>query len=135
MPEPQEIGAELGVTAHFDPQLEVEERIAFLKEYLVAAPMRCYVLGISGGVDSLTAGLLTQRAVRDLRGNGYEAQFVAVRLPYGRQADEEDAQRALAAIGPDQTVTVNLRAAADAYGADPKARNAARKSARPEALP
>lgn len=63
MPEPQEIGAELGVAAHFDPQREVEERIAFLKEYLVAAPMRCYVLGISGGVDSLTAGLLTQRAV------------------------------------------------------------------------
>ncbi|MDX0436412.1 ammonia-dependent NAD(+) synthetase [Sinorhizobium medicae] len=121
MPEPQEIGAELGVTAHFDPQREVEERIAFLKEYLVAAPMRCYVLGISGGVDSLTAGLLTQRAVRDLRGSGYEAQFVAVRLPYGRQADEEDAQRALAAIRPDQTVTVNIRAAADAMLADLKA--------------
>lgn len=121
MSEPQEIGVELGVTAHFDPQREVEERIAFLKEYLVAAHMRCYVLGISGGVDSLTAALLAQTAVRELRKTGYEAEFVAVRLPYGQQADEEDARRALAAIGPDKTVTVNIRAAADAMLADLKA--------------
>ncbi|MDX0177344.1 ammonia-dependent NAD(+) synthetase [Sinorhizobium meliloti] len=121
MREPQEIGAELGVTAHFDPRREVEERIAFLKEYLVAAHMRSYVLGVSGGVDSLTAGLLAQSAVRELRENGYEAEFVAVRLPYGRQADEQDAQCALAAIRPDKMVTVNIRAAADAMMADLKA--------------
>jgi NAD+ synthase len=121
MSEPQEIGAELGVTALFDPQREIEERVAFLKEYLVAAHMRCYVLGISGGVDSLTAALLAQTAVGELRETGYEAEFVAVRLPYGEQADEEDAQRALAAIGPDKTMTVNIRAAADAMLADLKA--------------
>jgi NAD+ synthase len=53
--------------------------------------MRCYVLGISGGVDSLTAALLAQRAVRELRERGYDASFIAVQLPYGVQTDEQDA--------------------------------------------
>ena len=57
--------------------------------------LKTYVLGISGGVDSLAAALLAQRAVEELRAAGHEAGFMAVRLPYGVQADESDAQRAL----------------------------------------
>ena len=72
------------------------------------------MLGISGGVDSLTAALLAQRAVIELRVESYKARFIAVRLPYGQQADEHDAQAALAAIGPDELATVNIKAAADA---------------------
>jgi hypothetical protein len=38
----------------------------------------------------------------------YEAHFVAVRLPYGNQRDEEDAHRALQFIGPDEILTVDI---------------------------
>jgi NAD+ synthase len=109
-----EIIRELGVTPDFDAEAEIERRTAFLKEYLVASGMRSYVLGISGGVDSLTAGMLAQRAVRELREAGHAAEFVAVRLPYGTQADEADAQRAIDTIGADRNMTVNIKAPADA---------------------
>ena len=109
-----EIMRELGVTTDFNSSHEVKRRIGFLKEYLVASNMRAYVLGISGGVDSLTAGLLAQESVRQLRQAGYAAEFIAARLPYGIQVDESDAQRALAAIRPDRSMTVNIKDAADA---------------------
>jgi NAD+ synthase len=109
-----EISAALGVSAGFDPASEAEKRIDFLRQYLIAARLRTYVLGISGGVDSLTAGLLAQSAVRVLRENGYDSEFVAVRLPYGVQADEHHAQLALEAIGPDRTLVVDVKPASDA---------------------
>lgn len=40
-------------------------------------------------------------------------QFIAVRLPYGVQADEADAQRALSFIKPDLSLTVNIKEAVD----------------------
>jgi NAD+ synthase len=106
--------AQLGVAADFDAELERKRRIAFLADYLMASGAKAYVLGISGGVDSLTAALLAQQAVRRLRGEDYEAEFIAVRLPYGVQADESDAQASLDVIRPDRTVTVNIKASADA---------------------
>jgi NAD+ synthase len=39
--------------------------------------------------------------------------FLALRLPYGRQQDEEDAQRALHFIAPDTMYTVNIQPAVD----------------------
>ena len=41
-------------------------------------------------------------------------QFIAVRLPYGEQFDEEDCQDALHFIQPTVTYTVNVKAAVDA---------------------
>ena len=66
----QRIGAELGVTADFDPQAEIERRVAFLADYLSHTGRKGYVLGISGGVDSLLAGQLCQRAVERVRRQG-----------------------------------------------------------------
>jgi NAD+ synthase len=105
---------ELGITADFDLDREKERRVAFLTDYLRSSAAKAYVLGISGGVDSLTAAMLAQEAVRRLRNNGYDAQFIAVRLPYGVQADESDAQASLDVIAPDRTITVNIKPAADA---------------------
>ncbi|MBU1336915.1 MAG: ammonia-dependent NAD(+) synthetase [Alphaproteobacteria bacterium] len=116
-----EIIAALGVAPTFDAPSEAARRVAFLKDYLVRSGLTGYVLGISGGVDSTTAALLAQRAVSELRAEGRKAQFAAVRLPYGTQADEKDAQTALAAIGPDQTFTVNIKPAADAMWQQVKA--------------
>jgi NAD+ synthase len=112
---------DLGVAARFDVDIELTRRVSFLKEYLLATGLRTYVLGISGGIDSTTAAMLAQRAVRELRDTGHHASFVAVRLPYGQQADEADAQAALDAIGPDQLFTVNIKPAADAMLAQVKA--------------
>jgi NAD+ synthase len=112
--EQRKIIADLCVADEFDVEAERERRIGFLAEYLTTSGARAYVLGISGGVDSLTAAMLAQEAVRRLRGNGSEAEFIAVRLPYGVQADEADAQASLDLIQPDRLVTVNIKGAADA---------------------
>jgi NAD+ synthase len=110
----QEVIAALSVAPTFDAKAEARRRVEFLKSYLETSRLRSYVLGISGGVDSSTAALLAQQAVRELRDTGYDASFVAVRLPYGIQADEDDANRALKAIRADHEITVNIKAATDA---------------------
>lgn len=110
----QDIIAALGVAPKFDARQETKRRVDFLKGYLSSSGMTTYVLGISGGIDSTTAAMLAQQAVRELREEGRDTQFVAVRLPYGVQADEHDAQAALTAIGPDRVFTVDIKPAADA---------------------
>ncbi|KXV03098.1 NAD(+) synthetase [Caballeronia megalochromosomata] len=104
----------LKVAPVFDLDAERERRIAFLADYLEAHKLRTYVLGISGGVDSSTAGRLAQLAVERLRERHVDARFIGMRLPYGEQRDEADAQRALAFIQPDETLTVDVKPPADA---------------------
>jgi NAD+ synthase len=108
---------ELAVQSTIDPVTEVRRRVDFLKDYLASTPASGFVLGISGGQDSTLTGKLAQRAVTELRADGHEAGFVAVRLPYGVQADEDDAAIALKFIDPDRTVTVNIKDASDAAAA------------------
>jgi NAD+ synthase len=110
----QRIAAELGVTATFEPQAEIERRVAFLADYLTRTGRKGYVLGISGGVDSLLAGLLAQKAVERVRRQGGNALFHAMRLPYGVQHDEQAAQKSLVVIAPDRTLTVDIKPACDA---------------------
>jgi NAD+ synthase len=105
---------ELGVSATFDPDTELERRTEFLADRLRSTLATSYVLGISGGVDSSTTGRLCQLAVERIRAEGGRATFIAMRLPYGVQADEADAQRALEFIRPDETLTVDVKPATDA---------------------
>lgn len=113
-----EIISELGVRPEVDPADEVAARVAFLVDYLRSTPATGYVLGISGGQDSTLAGRLCQLAAERLRTEGMpDARFVAMRLPYGVQADEADAQTALEFIQPDECVTVDVKAASDASSA------------------
>ncbi|MFD6028896.1 ammonia-dependent NAD(+) synthetase [Streptomyces griseoluteus] len=113
-PQQKEIALDLQVSESFDPEQEIERRTAFLAERLTSTGLRSLVLGISGGVDSTTAGRLCQLAVERARAAGHEATFYAMRLPYGVQADEADARRALDFIRPDRTLTVDIRPASDA---------------------
>jgi NAD+ synthase len=106
------VGGELGVTSTFDVDGEVERRTVFLAELL--RDHSCLVLGISGGVDSATAGRLCQLAAQRVRASGGTAAFIAMRLPYGTQHDEADARAALAFIEPDEVLTVDIRPASDA---------------------
>ncbi len=108
-----DIARSLGVTTDFDPAHEIERRTSFLADYLIKSGLRAYVLGISGGVDSLAAGCLAQRAVERARQQGHQVLFVAMRLPYGVQRDESEAQASLQVIKPDQAVTVNIKPATD----------------------
>ncbi|GAA2580116.1 ammonia-dependent NAD(+) synthetase [Streptomyces tubercidicus] len=110
----QEIARDLQVTASFDAGQEIEHRVTFLTERLTSTGLRSLVLGISGGVDSTTTGRLCQLAVERARAAGHEATFYAMRLPYGVQADEKDAQRALEFLRADRELTVDIRPASDA---------------------
>jgi len=108
------IAQELGVTTDFDASAELERRIAFLADYLTRSGRAGYVLGISGGVDSTVAARIAQLAVERVRGQGKPATFVAVRLPYGEQRDEEDAAHALDFIAPDRRMRIDIKPAVDA---------------------
>lgn len=110
----QEIARELEVAETFEAEQEIERRVAFLAERLTTTGLRSLVLGISGGVDSTTTGRLCQLAVERVRAAGHEARFSAMRLPYGVQADEHDAQLALSFIRADQVLTVDVKPASDA---------------------
>ncbi|MGA5821327.1 ammonia-dependent NAD(+) synthetase [Kitasatospora sp. NPDC094028] len=110
----REVARALGVAAVEDPAREAARRAGFLAEQVRAAGARTLVLGISGGVDSTTAGRLCRLAVDRLRAEGYQADFCAMRLPYGVQADEADAQRALEFIQADEVLTVDVKPATDA---------------------
>ena len=104
---------ELGVKPVIDAQEEFRRSIDFLKRYLKKHPfLKTFVLGISGGQDSTLAGRLAQLAMEELRAEtGDDSyKFIAVRLPYGVQADEADAQKALAFIQPDVSLVVNIKA-------------------------
>lgn len=116
----------------FDAASATRKRIDYLKGVLRRTKRRGFVLGISGGVDSTTCGRLAQIACEELRAEGVDANFYAVRLPAGVQRDEADAQEALRFIAPDHTLTVNIGDAANVLsdacvtaveqqGADPSA--------------
>ncbi len=110
----EQIIAELGVQPTIEPKTEVRRRVDFLKDYLRSTPAQGFVLGISGGQDSTLTGRLCQLAAEEVRAEGGTATFVAVRLPYGVQADEADAQIALGFVQPDHAVVVNVKTSADA---------------------
>ncbi|WP_342318341.1 ammonia-dependent NAD(+) synthetase [Corynebacterium mayonis] len=108
----------LGTTPTIDAQAEIDTRVSFLVDYLERTGAKGYVLGISGGQDSTLAGKLAQMAVEKRRDAGQQATFIAVRLPHGQQADEDDAQAALDFIAPDERITVDIAPATAALSAE-----------------
>lgn len=113
----QQIIEELKVQPVIDPQEEIRKSIDFLKEYAKRNSfLRGFVLGISGGQDSTLVGKLAQLAVNELNeeAGSERYRFYAIRLPYGNQFDEDDAQDALDFIQPSIIYTVNIKEAVDA---------------------
>ena len=113
----EEIIKELGTKPIIDPKEEIRKSIEFLKAYLRKYPfLKTFVLGISGGQDSSLAGRLAQLTMEEMRQETGDDtyKFIAVRLPYGSQADEADAKRALDFINPDVSLSVNIKEAVDA---------------------
>ncbi|GEP24939.1 MAG: ammonia-dependent NAD(+) synthetase [Lentilactobacillus diolivorans] len=113
----QEIINALKVQPVIDPKAEIRRSIDFLKAYLKKYPfLKTLVLGISGGQDSTLAGKLSQLAISELRDETGDTdyQFIAVRLPYGVQADESDALAAIDYMKADKVVRVDIKPAVDA---------------------
>lgn len=108
---------ELCVQPQIDAQVEIRRSVDLLKQYLLKHPfLKTLVLGISGGQDSTLAGKLAQIAINELREQTQDEQyrFIAVRLPYGKQADEQDALDAIAFMQADEMMRVDIKPAADA---------------------
>ena len=111
----QTIIAEMKVIPEIDVQFEISRRVTFIKKQLTQSGLSNLVLGISGGVDSSTCGRLAQLAIDELNEQQAEGshskryQFIAVRLPYGTQADEDDAQQAINFIQPSHCLTTNIQ--------------------------
>lgn len=113
----KQIIEEMNVQKEINPVEEIRRSVDFLKSYMNKYPfLRSFVLGISGGQDSTLTGKLAQLAVNELNEEAEEEryQFIAVRLPYGVQADEADCQDALAFIQPTKSISINVKPAVDA---------------------
>lgn len=113
----EKIRQQLYVKAEIDPKEEVRRSIEFMKEYLYKHSfLKTLILGISGGQDSTLAGRLAQLTIEEMREEtGDETyRFIAIRLPYGQQADEEDAMQALNFIQADEVLRLDIKPAVDA---------------------
>ena len=113
----QQIIEELKVLPTINVEQEIRKSIDFLKNYAKRhAFLKGFVLGISGGQDSTLVGKLAQMAVDELNKEAGSStySFWAVRLPYGKQFDEQDCQDALDFIMPTEIYTVNIKEAVDA---------------------
>ncbi|PCS24157.1 ammonia-dependent NAD(+) synthetase [Candidatus Enterovibrio escicola] len=109
------IRAEMRVLPSIDPKFEVIRRVNFIKKRLQDSRTKSLVLGISGGIDSSTCGRLAQLAVEQLNQETDTAdyQFIAIRLPYGIQQDEDEAQMALNFITPTHSINVDIKDGVD----------------------
>ena len=116
----KQIITEMNVKPSIDIANEIRSRINFIKQQLTNSGLKSLVLGISGGVDSSTCGRLCQLAIEELNAeqSSDEYNFIAVRLPYSIQADEDDAQKALDFINPKTSVTVNIQSGVNSIHAE-----------------
>lgn len=108
----QEIIQELGVSPHIDPEQEIVERSKWLAAQLAQTGLRGFVIGVSGGQDSLLAGMLAKRAT-ELYPQASELH--AMLLPYNQQHDRADALLARDIIQPTTTHDLNIQPAVDAF--------------------
>ncbi|QCI17006.1 ammonia-dependent NAD(+) synthetase [Buchnera aphidicola (Aphis helianthi)] len=94
------------------PKIEIENRIIELKKYLLQnTNLKSLIVAISGGQDSTLTGKLCQITIEQLRRekNNNSYQFIALRLPYGIQKDEQDCKEVIKFIKPDKVFTINIK--------------------------
>ncbi|WP_343754621.1 ammonia-dependent NAD(+) synthetase [Alkalibacterium iburiense] len=114
----RQIVEEMQVKQTIDPKEEVRRIIDFIKEYVLKHSfLKTMVLGISGGQDSTLLGRLCQLAAEELREETGQSdyQFIALRLPYGEQQDEDDAKDAIEWIQADRVMKIDIKPSVDAH--------------------
>lgn len=112
----EKIIQQMGTMPEIDPKEENRKTINFMKNYLKEHSfLKSLILGISGGQDSTLLGKLAQLAISELREELEDKsyQFIALRLPYGKQQDESDAKAVLDWIQVDQVYSVNIKNTVD----------------------
>lgn len=119
----QDIIAALGVEPTIQPMEEIEKRSKFLADYLGQTGFNGFVLGVSGGQDSLLAGILAQRAINLRRQSGQNCRLHTMLLPYGVQHDRADAELAVDTIksyGESSVIEhdINIKPSVDTLVAD-----------------
>lgn len=82
----------------------VLDRSEFLSNYRANTSATCYVLGISGGVDSFVAAMLVKEA---------GVPLATITLPYGDQKDLMDSMEALGVINPQSSLHHNIKQSVD----------------------
>src|SRR5690625_1018560 len=101
------IVAQSGIVKSFEVESCVQHIVKFLADYLRSSGLSCFVVGVSGGVDSLTTGLLTREAVNYLKAeHKYNAKLIAVRMPYGQQIDSIDAEQSVKLMQADESMVL-----------------------------
>lgn len=113
----KEIITALKTQPTIEANAEIRKSVEMMKNYLKKYSfLESMVLGISGGQDSTLTGKLAQIAVNELNDElgSKKYKFIAVRLPYGVQRDEDDCQDAIRFIQPDEVVVVNIKDSVDA---------------------
>lgn len=116
----RQIVEEMKVQAEIEPKEEIRKSITLIKDYMKKHSfLKTLVLGISGGQDSSLLGKIAQLAVDELREETGKRDyaFIAVRLPYGEQMDEQDAMDAIEWIQPDKVMRVDIKPSVDAIEA------------------
>lgn len=116
----KQIIEEMNVKANINPEEEIRKSIELIKGYMKKHPfLKTLILGISGGQDSSLLGKIAQMAVKELRDetDRKDYTFIAVRLPYGEQMDEQDAMDAIGWIQPDKVMRVDIKPSVDAVEA------------------
>lgn len=100
----------------FDVEKEYHDRVNYMKNYMKDRNLKSLVLGVSGGVDSLTAALICQSAVTDMRilTKDQSYNFIAVKLPYKEQKDAEFVEMSLETISPNIVIDLNIGDTVDA---------------------
>jgi NAD+ synthase len=117
-PMQKEIMETLHVHPHIVPEEEVRKRIDFIKTYILRAGAEGLVLGLSLGQDSTLAGKLSQMAVNELNEDYHGGfTFIGVRLPYGKQKDDDDAETVLNFINPDVNYVFDIKSTVDQFKA------------------
>lgn len=117
----KQIITQMKVKPEIDPHDEIRRSVDFMKTYLQTYPfLNGFVLGISGGQDSTLVGKLAQMAIDELneaardKNDIAKYEFIAMRLPYGDQIDDDDCNDALQFISPTKVVRVDIKPAVDA---------------------
>lgn len=111
----KQIIKEMRVSPLIDCETEITRRRDFIVQKLKQANCKNLVLGISGGIDSACCGRIAQLAINKLNdeAKAEHYRFIAVRLPYGTQLDEADAQLAIDFIQPSASTSINIQSGAD----------------------
>jgi NAD+ synthase len=105
---------EMKVLPTIDTKFEIKRRVSFIKKTLLSSHSKSLILGISGGVDSALCGKLAQLAVDELNSESTgQYRFIALRLPYETQRDEDDAQASLRFIEPSHVSAINIQPGAN----------------------